>query len=311
MMAGPADADAPPDAPSRTIAEWSNLGPALLFASLLATKRTRCGPMPRRCQREAHRMLYALVSPAKRLDFAPLKGFKATQPALLKDTKLLAARTKKLTRPQIKSLMDISPALTQLNYERYQSFDDTNRTGTKPAIFTFAGDVYMGFQAKTLTKDDVTFAQDHVAILSGLYGLLRPLDAIQPYRLEMGSALDTERGEDLYDFWRDTVTAQLNANIRKLKDPTVVNLASDEYWSVVDPKQVKAPIVQAVFKELKAGKATIVPFFAKKARGMMARAIVENRWQTPADMQAFDTTGYRFDPANSDDATMVFVRKSK
>ena len=256
-------------------------------------------------------MLYALVSPAKRLDFGPLKGFKATQPALLKHTKVLAERTRKLSRAQLKRLMDISPALAQLNYERFQSFDSSNTKGTKAAMFTFAGDVYMGFQAKTLTKDDIAFAQDHVAIISGLYGLLRPLDAIQPYRLEMGSALDTERGEDLYDFWRDAVTAQLNANTAKLEDPTVVNLASEEYWGAVDPKQVKAPIVQAVFKELKAGKATIVPFFAKKARGMMARAIVENRWQTPADMQAFDTTGYAFDPKASDEAAMVFVRKSK
>ena len=140
-------------------------------------------------------MLYALVSPAKRLDFAPLKGFKATQPALLKHTKILAARAKKLTKPQIKNLMDISPALTQLNYDRFQAFDDTNRTDAKPAIFTFAGDVYMGFQAKTLSKEDIEYAQDHVAILSGLYGLLRPLDAIQAYRLEMGSALDNERGK--------------------------------------------------------------------------------------------------------------------
>jgi cytoplasmic iron level regulating protein YaaA (DUF328/UPF0246 family) len=256
-------------------------------------------------------MLYALISPAKRLDFAPVPQFKATQPALLKHTAVLAARAKDLSHAQLQRLMEISPALAKLNFERFQAFDPSNRTGTKPAVFAFAGDVYMGLQAKTFSPEDVACAQDHLGILSGLYGLLRPLDAIQPYRLEMGSRLDTERGRDLYAFWRDAVTDRLNAVVKKMQTPTVVNLASEEYWGAVDPAHVKAPIVHPVFKQLKAGKATIVSFFAKKARGLMARAIVQNRWTDADDIKKFDTTGYRFDAKSSDATHWVFVRKSK
>jgi cytoplasmic iron level regulating protein YaaA (DUF328/UPF0246 family) len=262
------------------------------------------------CQRE-DLMLYALLSPAKRLDFKPVDGFKATQPALLKDTAALAARARRLSRDQIGRLMEISPALAQLNFERFQAFDPANRAATKPAIFAFAGDVYMGLEAKTLSKDDIAFAQQHIGILSGLYGLLRPLDSIQPYRLEMGSRLDTDRGDDLYDFWRDRLTEHLNAVAKKIKAKAIVNLASVEYWSAVDEKRLKAPVIHPAFKEIKSGKATIVSFLAKKARGMMARAIVQNRWTEPDALKAFNTAGYRFDAKASDDTVWVFSRKSK
>jgi len=253
-------------------------------------------------------MLYALISPAKRLDFKPQPGIKTTQPALLKDTAILAGRAKTLSKTQIQKLMDISPALAQLNYERYQSFDPTNRGETKAAIYTFAGDVYMGFVAKTMSKEDVAYAQEHVGILSGLYGLLRPLDAIQAYRLEMGSALKNERGKDLHAFWREHLTDHLNTIVGKLKNPTIVNLASAEYFGAVDAGKLKAPVIAANFVEVKNGKVSAPTFFLKKARGMMARAIVENRWETPEQMKAFDTAGYAYDEKRSTETMMVFSR---
>jgi cytoplasmic iron level regulating protein YaaA (DUF328/UPF0246 family) len=262
-------------------------------------------------------MLYALLSPAKKLDFAPLTGDlakhagKPTQPALLKDAGTIISRAKKLSSTQIKNLMDLSPKLAELNYERFQSFDASNHANTKSALFTFAGDVYVGFEARTLDKKGIAFAQDHVGIISGLYGLLRPLDAIQPYRMEMGSRLDTPGAENLYDFWRKRLTDHVNAVAGKLKSPTIVNLASNEYWSAIDEKALKFPVIHAVFKEIKGGKAQVISFLAKKARGMMARAIVENRWTKPEDMKAFATGGYRYDAAASDATTWVFSRKAK
>jgi cytoplasmic iron level regulating protein YaaA (DUF328/UPF0246 family) len=262
-------------------------------------------------------MLYALLSPAKKLDFAPPTGDlaklagKTTQPALMKDAETIASRAKKLSRDQIKRLMDLSPKLAELNFERFQSFDAANRANTKAALFTFAGDVYVGFEAKTLGKDDIAFAQSHIGIISGLYGLLRPLDAIQPYRMEMGSQLDTPGAENLYGFWRKPLTVHVNAITAKLKSPTIVNLASHEYWSAIDEKALKAPVIHATFKEIKAGgKAQVISFLAKKARGMMARAIVDNRWDKPEDLKSFTTGGYKYDAAASDKNTWVFSRKA-
>ena len=261
-------------------------------------------------------MLLAVLSPAKKLDFgiAPKSGAampKASTPALLADTGILATRAKRFTRDDLRRLMDISPALADLNYPRFQSFDPAHEQGTKPAIYAFNGDVYLGFDAKSFSKGDVAFAQKHVAILSGLYGLLRPLDAIQPYRLEMGSKVDTARGKDLYAFWRAPLTAHVNAVTAQLKNPTIVNLASNEYWDAVDKKALQAPVIQAAFKEIKGGKASVVSFLAKKARGMMARYIVQHRLTKPEDLKRFDTDGYSFDPRTSDGAVWVFSRKAQ
>ncbi len=255
-------------------------------------------------------MLYALISPAKRLDFKPQPGIKTTQPALLKDTAILAERTRALSKTQIQKLMEISPALAQLNYDRYQTFDPANKIETKAAIYTFAGDVYMGLVAKTMSKEDVAYAQDHLGILSGLYGLLRPLDAIQAYRLEMGSELKNVRGKNLHAFWRERLTEHLNAMVGKLKNPTIVNLASAEYFGAVDASALKAPVIAANFVEIKNGKVSAPTFFLKKARGMMARAIVENRWEKPEQMKAFDTAGYEYDEKRSTDQMMVFSRSA-
>ncbi len=257
-------------------------------------------------------MLLALLSPAKKLDFNPAPDFaKASSPALLEDTAVLAARAKKLTRNDLRTLMDLSLKLADLNYQRFQSFDPANRGETKAAIYAFAGDVYMGFDAKTLGPGDIAFAQKHIGIISGLYGLLRPLDAIQPYRLEMGSKVKTVRGKDLYAFWRAPLTAHVNAVTAKLKNPTIINLASQEYWGALDEKTLEAPIIQATFKEVKGGKASVVSFLAKKARGMMARYIVQNRLTSPQDIKSFNIEGYAFDQAASDEAVWVFSRKAK
>ena len=259
-------------------------------------------------------MLLALLSPAKRLDFesednlVATGALKATTPALTADTTELAARAKRYSARDLGRLMDISPALAALNFARFQAFDTA---ATRAAIYAFAGDVYQGFDAASLTKDDIVFAQKHVGILSGLYGLLRPLDAIAPYRLEMGTRVNTARGKDLYDFWRPTVTAHINGLTAKMKAPAVVNLASVEYWSVVDEKALAAPVVHAVFKEIKGAKAQVVSFLAKKARGLMARYIVENRVDAAEGLKHFDTDGYGFDAKTSTADTWVFSRKSK
>jgi cytoplasmic iron level regulating protein YaaA (DUF328/UPF0246 family) len=259
-------------------------------------------------------MLLALLSPAKRLDFESENDFvtagrlKVTAPALIKDTRLLAARAKRYTAADLRRLMDISDKLAALNFARFQAFA---RARTRPAIYAFAGDVYQGFDAASLSQDDITFAQDHVGILSGLYGILRPLDAIAPYRLEMGTRVDTERGKDLYDFWRTAVTAHINAVSAATKGLTVINLASAEYWGVVDETSLTAPVIQPVFKEIKAGKAKIVSFMAKKARGLMARYIVENRVARPEDLKHFDVAGYAFDAKASTADAWTFSRKSQ
>lgn len=257
-------------------------------------------------------MLYALLSPAKKLDFGLAPAFaQSTTPALLDDAALMAARAKKLTRPALRRIMDISPALADLNFERFQNFVLANTVGTKPAIYAFIGDVYQGFDAKTLDEDDIAFAQEHVAIISGLYGLLRPLDAIQPYRLEMGSRVATARGKDLYAFWRAGLTAHVNTVTAKLRHPTIVNLASQEYWAALDARVLRAPVVHAVFKEIRGGKASVVSLFAKKARGLMARYIVQHRLTKPGELMAFDTAGYRFDPEASGEKLLVFSRKTE
>ncbi|MDX2222792.1 MAG: peroxide stress protein YaaA [Rhodospirillaceae bacterium] len=257
-------------------------------------------------------MLFVLLSPAKKLEFGPIApAVKQSQPALLKDTAVLAARAKTLTARDIARLMDVSPKLAELNAARFQAFDPANRGETRPAVFAFAGEVYQGLAAKTLSADDLAFAQDHVGILSGLYGLLRPLDAIQPYRLEMGSALKTERGKDLHAFWRETLTAHLNKRLAKMKSPTVVNLASDEYFGALDAGKIAATVIAPAFKEIKNGKPMALSFFFKRARGLMARYIVQNRLTDPAQIKTFNLDGYAFDTTLSARDNWVFSRKAK
>jgi len=254
--------------------------------------------------------MLAVLSPAKKLDFeravAPLPP---TEPVLAGDTVQLAKRVRKLKRQDIARLMGLSEALSELNYQRFQSFlDAPEGDAARPAALAFAGDTYVGLDAPSLSADDLTYAQQHLRILSGLYGLLRPLDRIQPYRLEMGTRLDTRRGADLYAFWGDRIAQALNDVFAGQEVPVLVNLASNEYFKAVDRKALKAPVLTCVFQEIRDGQAKVISFLAKRARGSMARYMITNRIDRPEGLKDFTTDGYRFQPDQSDQATFVFSR---
>ena len=205
--------------------------------------------------------------------------------------------------------MDLSDDLARLNRERFRAFQDQSTAeNAKAALFAFAGDTYIGLDAKTLDPDALDYAQDHLRILSGLYGVLRPMDAIQPYRLEMGSRLKTRRGKNLYEFWRDGPAKTLNAAAEEANTDILVNCASQEYFGAVDRKRLKLRVIEPVFMEVKAGVPKIVSFFAKKARGSMARFIVENRVRDVVALKDFDLGGYAFDAESSEGDRMVFLR---
>lgn len=250
-----------------------------------------------------------VLSPAKRLDFSPAdKALRATARRFDHDTAELAKTTRKLSRADLRRLMSISDKLADLNHARFQAFDIESTEGAVQAAFAFAGDVYEGLDARTLSPDSLDWAQDHLRILSGFYGLLRPLDRIHPYRLEMGTRLKTKRGASLYDFWGDRISNQLNADAEKLADRTLVNLASQEYFGAVDAKALKIPAITPLFKERKDGEARIISFFAKKARGAMARYAIDNRLEKVSDLKGFDRDGYRFDKTLSTETDWIFIR---
>jgi cytoplasmic iron level regulating protein YaaA (DUF328/UPF0246 family) len=249
-----------------------------------------------------------VLSPAKALNFeAPPVNASLTTPELTDDTTELAKVTKKLRVIEVKRLMSLSDALAKLNRERFQAFDPASEEGLQ-AAFAFNGDVYQGLQARTLDKKGLAFAQKHVRILSGLYGVLRPLDAIQPYRLEMGVRLKTRRGQSLYDFWGPRLSEKLNADAMGHKDKTLVNCASGEYFGAVDRAALRLPVVSCKFLEEKEGEARIISFYAKRARGMLARYAIDNRLEKHTDLKAFDTAGYRFVPEQSSDTEFTFAR---
>ena len=249
-----------------------------------------------------------VLSPAKALDFTagpPHAGLSA--PELADQTAELAKTTRRLTARDLKRLMSLSDSLAKLNRERFQAFDPASDDGLQ-AAFAFNGDVYMGLKARELDRKALSWAQDHVRILSGLYGVLRPLDAIQPYRLEMGARLKTRRGASLYDFWGPRVAEALDRAAAGHKDKTVVNCASGEYFGAVDRKALKAPVVACRFLEELDGEARLLSFFAKRARGAMARFAIDNRIDRAADLRAFDRGGYRFQPHLSSEETFTFSR---
>lgn len=249
-----------------------------------------------------------LLSPAKRLDFSPVPGApSATEPRLLDETRRLATTTRRLSAAEIGRLMSLSDDLARLNRQRFQALDPDSGEGM-PAALAFAGDVYQGLDARSLSAEDLAWAQDRVRILSGLYGVLRPLDRIQPYRLEMGTRLRTRRGATLYDFWGNRIARLLTEDAEGHADPTVVNLASQEYFGAVDARALKRPLVNVRFEEEKDGFRRVVSFHAKKARGMMARWAVLNRAERAEDLKGFDSAGYRFDPAASGERDWVFAR---
>ncbi len=254
--------------------------------------------------------MLVLISPAKKLDFdskPPCPDF--TKPLFAQLTGELVTLAKKLSRADLKRLMSLSDNLAELNYVRYQSFQPNfTPDNAKQAAFAFRGDTYVGLDADSLSAEDLKYAQDHLRILSGLYGLLRPLDLMQPYRLEMGTKFKNPKGEDLYDFWQDILTKAVNDDISGHKSRVVVNLASNEYIKAVDPKSLDADFITPHFKEIKDGKPKTIGLLAKRARGMMARYIIQNRIEDPEALQQFSEDGYRFRPDLSKDKEPVFTR---
>lgn len=252
--------------------------------------------------------MLVVVSPAKRLDWTE-RPFKTTEPVFETEANRLAGHARQLTLGNLKALMDLSDDLARLNRDRFRTFTDApDPETTRPALYAFAGDTYIGFDAASLDAEGRGRAQSHMRILSGLYGVLRPMDAIQPYRLEMGSRLKTRRGGNLYDFWGDAIAGALNVAAAEAGTDTLVNCASQEYFGAVDLKALKLRVVTPAFYEVKNGTPKIVSFFAKKARGAMARFIVENRVTTVEGLRDFDLGGYRFTGAQDDGRTLVFQR---
>lgn len=254
--------------------------------------------------------MLAIISPAKRLDFdSPPATSKHSIPSFLNESRELIARLRRLAPPDIADLMGISSNLAQLNADRYATWGPPfSPANAKQALLAFQGDVYQGLDARSYTERDFSWAQKHIRILSGLHGLLKPLDLIQPYRLEMGARLRTKRGADLYAFWAGKLTAALNAAIAEQKQPLLINLASNEYFNALDAAAIDARIITPTFKDLKNGRYKFIYFYAKKARGLMISYIVKNRVSTLKALKEFDWQGYRFCEAQSRGDEWVFLR---
>jgi len=254
-----------------------------------------------------------VVSPAKSLDFdTPAKTKKFTTPSFLKESQKLVKDLRKLSPDDISSLMSVSVKLGELNHERFANWHTPfNLENAKQALFAFTGDVYIGLDAASFSAADITFAQKHLRILSGLYGVLKPLDLMQPYRLEMGRKFASGKTTTLYEFWGERLTQFLNDELveHKGKSKVVVNLASNEYFNSLKPKVLDAEVITPVFKDFSSGKYKIVSFFAKKARGEMAAYIIKNRLKTPEELLAFDVNGYRYNAEESKPNMPVFLRK--
>jgi len=251
-----------------------------------------------------------LLSPAKSLDYeSPIPDVPASEPLFVSESVRLIRALRSYKAPQIAELMDLSLDLSTLNVARYKSWRRAVPTETaRQAVLAFDGDVYGGLQARSMTGVELAWAQDHLAILSGLYGVLRPLDRMQPYRLEMKTRLPTERGANLYQFWGARIAAYLNQRQQCEVDPVVVNLASQEYFRAVDRKRLTARVVECVFEETRNGKHQIIGFLAKRARGLMARHAVRVRASTVAQLESFDAEGYALARAASTPDRLVFRR---
>ncbi|QAY79280.1 peroxide stress protein YaaA [Sphingosinicella sp. BN140058] len=251
--------------------------------------------------------MLAVISPAKTLDYKrPLPPLDPTQPRFAEEAEALAAAAARLSKPKLAGLMHISEPLAALNVERYRGFAEQP---TRPALYAFAGDVYAGFEVHSVDDQAVRFAQDHLRILSGLYGLLRPLDAIRPYRLEMGTRWAPGRSRNLYDYWQGRIADRLAADLAETGGDTVINLASKEYWQAVDGKlPASVRVIEIDFREEGPNGLRFNTFAAKRARGMMARYICEHGLVDPDQVKGFDSDGYAYDAANSDDTRWRFHR---
>lgn len=255
--------------------------------------------------------MLVLISPAKKLDFERANApDKATELQFQSDTKALLKTIRAQKASDLKTLMKLSDDLSELNYKRFQSLSfPFTPDNAKQAAFAFNGDTYAGLDAPTLSDDDLDYAQEHVRILSGFYGVVRPLDLIQPYRLEMGTRLTTPRGENLYDFWGDRLAKGLNAELSSHAHPVIINAASNEYFKAINRKCLKYPVITPVFKDVKGDIAKVIGFSAKKARGMMARFVSQNRLDTPEQIKNFDLAGYEYQPNLSSETEYHFYRK--
>jgi cytoplasmic iron level regulating protein YaaA (DUF328/UPF0246 family) len=249
--------------------------------------------------------MLVVVSPAKKMNMDLVEGIEATRPAFQAEADDLAKVARGLSVDDLQKLMKISENLAKLNRDRFSDFGEMEE---KPAALAFAGDTYQGLEAASLDVDEMAWAQEHFRILSGLYGVLRPLDAIQPYRLEMGSRLKTEKGKTLYDYWGDKIAKALKAQADEVKTDTLVNCASQEYFGAVDLNALGLRVITPVFMEDKPGGPKIVSFYAKKARGAMARYIIQRRLTDAQALTEFDTGGYQYRPEMSEADKPVFVR---
>ena len=255
--------------------------------------------------------MLTVISPAKTLDYeTPTTTPEFSQPTQLTQSRKLIRRLRELGSDDLARMMSISDNLAELNRDRFKSWKTPFNPGNaRQALFAFKGDVYLGLDAYTLDEPALEFAQDHLRILSGLYGILRPLDLMQPYRLEMGTRLGSDWGTNLYHFWDDRLTRALNTELKQSEIPYLVNLASNEYFKAIKPKQLKAEIITPAFREFRDGEYRFIQFFAKKARGLMARYIIDQRIDQVEGLKDFDYEGYRFAPKLSSGNDWVFTRK--
>ncbi|MGB3343970.1 MAG: peroxide stress protein YaaA [Aequorivita sp.] len=250
-----------------------------------------------------------VLSPAKTFDFkTPLPYSRGTQPKFLEEAEMINNKLEHKSKKAISELMDISDKLAELNYQRYKEFHTPfTKKNARPAIYTFAGDVYIGLNAFSIPEEKLDLLQDSVRILSGMYGLLRPLDLMQAYRLEMGTKLSINRKKDLYTLWQKPITEALNSELKE--GELFVNLASVEYFKAIDPKKLKVPVISPVFKDFKNGELKIISFFAKKARGSMARFAIDHDIKLADDLKSFDYDGYSYsEPYTENENEPVFIR---
>ena len=255
--------------------------------------------------------MIALIAPAKRLDYdsdLSIEDFSIAEH--LKESKKLIKELQKKSPEDLSSLMGLSENLSILNFERNMNWQVPKKPSNevRQAIFAFKGDVYVGLDSETLSKSDIKYAQKNLAILSGLYGLLKPLDLMYPYRLEMGTKMKNENGKNLYEFWGNKITTSINALAKKNNSKGIINLASVEYFSSVKTENLDLPVYSPVFKDFKNGKYKIISFFAKKARGSMARFVIQNKIKNPADLNKFNLDGYKYSAKDSSEYSPVFLR---
>jgi len=255
--------------------------------------------------------MLTVISPAKKLDYSsPVSSATHTQPALLEHSQELLTGLKALSPKDVCALMGLSDKLGVLNYERFQEWQTPFTTeNARPAVLAFKGDVYQGLDAESMSDRQLDWAQDNLRILSGLYGLLRPLDLMQPYRLEMGTKFTNGRGTDLYQFWGDVITGEINKLLAESSDAVLINLASNEYFKSVQAKDIKGRIVTPVFMDKKTDKYKIISFYAKKARGLMSAFIIKNKITNVENIKKFDVDGYSYNGALSEGDKWVFTRE--